>query len=133
MNRNLFVGLLLMLTFVAGVAAEKKDTTVANLVGDWSGTSLCQVRPSACNDEQVVFRLSHPQNNKIRLQADKIVDGKSVTMGVSDWSYDSASQALTWEIPRGTWKLVVTGDEMNGTLTTRDNVVFRKIHLHRSK
>lgn len=133
MNRNVSVCLLLMLTSVAGVAEEKKHANIANLVGDWSGTSLCQVRPSPCNDEQVVFRLSHPQTNRIYLQADKIVDGKPVTMGAGDWSYDSVSQALTWEIPRGTWKLVVAGDEMNGTLVTRDNVVFRKIHLHRSK
>jgi len=77
--------------------------------------------------------LSHPEKDKIRLQADKIVDGKAVTMGVEDWFYDSASQVLIWEMPRGTWKLTVDGDEMNGTLITRDNVVFRKVHLHRSK
>ena len=133
MNRSLSMCLLVTLTFVVAARAEKKHVNAADLVGDWSGTSLCQVRPSPCNDEQVVFRLSHPQNNRIYLQADKIVDGKSVTMGAGDWSYDSASQALTWEIPRGTWKLVVAGDEMNGTLVTRDNVLFRKIHLHRSK
>ena len=133
MNRNVIVCLLVTSTFVVGFPPEKKQVSALDLVGDWSGTSLCQVRPSPCKDEQVVFRLSHPQNSKIYIQADKIVEGKSVTMGAGDWSYDSVSQALTWEIPRGTWKLVVAGDEMNGTLVTRDNLVFRKIHLHRSK
>jgi hypothetical protein len=64
---------------------------------------------------------------------DKIVDGKAVTMGVDDWSYDAISQTLIYEIPRGTWKLIVDGDEMNGTLITRDNVLLRKVHVHRSK
>ena len=133
MNRYAFSGLLLMLTCVTGVSAGKKRVAIADLVGDWSGTSLCQVKPSPCHDEQVVLRLSHPQQEKIRVQGDKIVDGKAVTMGVDDWSYDAISQALICDIPRGTWKLIVDGDEMNGTLITRDNVLLRKVHLHRSK
>jgi|1186.fasta_scaffold100866_2 hypothetical protein len=133
MNRYAFPSLLLMLMCGTGVWAEKKPVAIADLVGDWSGTSFCQVKPSPCHDEQVVFRFSHPEGEKIRVQGDKIVDGKAVTMGVDDWSYDATSQALTYEIPRGTWKLIVDGDEMNGTLITHDNVLFRKVHVHRLK
>ena len=133
MNRILLASLLIVLSCATAFAVDKRRVDVADLVGDWSGTSLCQVKPSPCHDEQVVFRLSHPQKGTITVQADKIVDGKPVTMGVGDWSYDPVSQALSWEIPRGTWKLVVDGDDMSGTLITRDNVVFRKVHLRRSK
>ena len=133
MYRCMLAAVLLILICESGFAAEKKRVGIGGLVGEWSGTSLCQVKPSPCHDEEVVFRLSHPEKDKIRLQADKIVDGKAVTTGVDDWFYDSASQVLIWEIPRGTWKLTVDGDEINGTLITRDNVVFRKVHLHRSK
>ena len=133
MNRYAFSGLLLMLMCGTGVSAEKKRVAIADLVGDWNGTSLCQVKSSPCHDEQVVFRLSHPQQEKIRVQADKIVDGKAVTMGPDDWPFDALSQALIYEIPSGTWKLIVQGNEMNGTLITRDNVLFRKVHLDRSK
>jgi len=112
-------------------AADKKNVDAAALVGDWTGTSLCQVKPSPCHDEQVVLRLSHPRQGKINVQADKMVSGKAVTMGADDWSYDSVSRVLSWESPRGTWKLIVDGDEINGTLITRDNVIFRKVHLHR--
>jgi hypothetical protein len=54
-------------------------------------------------------------------------------MGVGDWTYDRVARALTWEIPRGTWKLVVEGNAMNGTLVVPENVVFRRIHLTKSK
>ena len=106
---------------------------ISDLVGDWSGTSLCQVRPSPCHDEQVVYRISKPHQDKITIQADKIVEGKPVTMGVSDWTYEKSSGTLTWEMPRGTWKLVVDADTMDGTLIIPENVLFRKVHLKRSK
>ena len=133
MNRYGLAALLLMMVCVPGLATNKKRVEISDLAGEWSGTSLCQVKLSPCHDEQVVFRLSNAKKDKIQLQADKIIDGKAVTMGVDDWSYDSTSQALTLEIARGTWKLIVDGDEMNGTLITRDNLVFRKVHVHRSK
>lgn len=106
---------------------------ISDLVGNWTGTSLCQVRPSACHDEDVVFRFSKPRGDKITMQADKLVEGKAVTMGVSEWTYERATGTLTWEMPRGTWKLVVDGDTINGTLIVPENVVFRKVHLKKSK
>lgn len=105
---------------------------ISDLVGDWSGTSLCQEQ-SPCHDEDVIFRFSKPHEDKITVQADKIVDGKPVTMGASEWTYDKSAGTLTWQMPRGNWKLIVDGDTMDGTLAVPDNVVFRKIHLKRSK
>jgi hypothetical protein len=105
---------------------------ISDLVGDWTGTSLCQVKPSPCHDENVVFRFSKPHENKITVQADKIIDGKPVTMGAGEWTYDKSTGTLTWQIPRGDWKLIVNDATMDGTLIVPDNVVFRKIHLKKS-
>lgn len=117
----------------ANATADQKAPELSDLVGDWSGTSLCQVKPSACHDENVVYHLSNPHDDKITIQADKIVDGKPMTMGTGDWTYQKSARALTFEIPRGTWKLIVSGDTMDGTLTETDGTVFRKVHLSRSK
>lgn len=129
--------ILIALSAMSAVPEYASDRTsgsnIANLVGDWTGTSLCQVKPSACHDEQVVFRFSHPQSSKITVQADKIVEGKPITMGVGDWTYDSTTRSLTWQIPRGTWKLIVDGNAMDGTLIVQENVIFRRIHLTKSK
>lgn len=128
--RTVIVALILAFQNYAFVISAPQ---VSDLVGTWTGTSLCQVRPSPCHDEDVVFRFSKPHEDKITIQADKIVDGKPVTMGVSEWTYKKSDQALTWEMPRGKWKLVVNGDTIDGTLVVPDNVVFRKIHLKKSK
>lgn len=123
----------LMILTLQAPARAFSAPQISDLVGEWSGTSLCQVKTSPCHDEDVIYRISKPHEDKISIQADKIVDGKSVTMGVSDWIYDKSSGTLSWEMPRGTWKLVVNGDTMDGTLIVPDKVLFRKVHLKRSK
>ena len=114
-------------------APASSTPKISDLVGDWSGTSLCQVKPSPCHDESVIFHLSNPHENKITIRADKIVDGKAVTMGVGDWTYEKSTGKLVWQIPRGTWMMVVSDNTMDGTLIVPENVVFRKIHLRKSK
>ena len=132
MKLPLAVATLAILGF-QGHARAFSAAQLSDLVGDWSGTSLCQVRPSPCHDEQVVYHISKPHEHKVTIQADKIVEGKLVTMGVSEWTYDNSSGTLAWEMPRGTWKLVVDADTMDGTLIVPENVLFRKVHLKRSK
>src|SRR5437588_13074976 len=107
MDRMLVLRLLVVLGCASLFAGDKKNIDAAALVGDWTGTSLYQVRPSPCHDEQVVFRLSHPRQGKINVQADKMVNGKAVTMGADDCSYDPVSRVLSWVSPRGTWKCTV--------------------------
>jgi len=126
--------LILTLMSFAVLPSDRRSPELSDLIGNWTGTSLCQVKPSACHDESVVFRLSHPQKDRITVQADKIVEGQPVTMGVDDWTYDKPARSLTYKVPRGTWKLTVDADgkTMEGTLTTTDHVVFRKVHLETS-
>ena len=127
------IAALLVLSTCAYAAADQKPPKMSDLVGDWSGTSLCQVKPSACHDENVFYHLSNPNEDKITIQADKIVDGKPINMGSGDWTYQKSARSLTFEIPRGTWKLIVDGDTMDGTLTNPDGTVFRKVHLSRTR
>ena len=129
----LIAALLVLSTAGAHGASDQKPSEISDLVGDWSGSSLCQVKPSPCHDEKVVYHLSNPHDDKITIRADKIVDGKPITMGSGDWTYQKSTRALTFEIPRGTWKLVVNGDTMEGTLAESDGTIFRKVHLSRSK
>src|SRR5947209_20142629 len=129
-----FLAIFGLTTLAQGGSSPRKQTGhIAYLVGDWSGTSLCQVRPSACNDERVVFHFSNPQANKITVAADKIVDGKMVNMGSGLWTYGQCAGKLEWQIPQGVRKIAVEGDRMDGTLVGPDNVVFRKVHLRKSK
>lgn len=133
MKLSILPSWIVMTSLVAQSANAPRSPEITDLVGDWSGTSLCQVKPSACHDETVVYHLSNPHDDKITIQADKIVDGKPVTMGTSEWTYERSAHSLSWQMPRGTWKLVIDGDILEGTLTGTDNVVFRKVRLRRAK
>jgi hypothetical protein len=63
------------------------------------------------------------------IQADKIVDGKAVTMGTGEWQYEQARHRLEWRSPRQVWELNVAGNRIEGALTMSDKTVFRKMTL----
>jgi hypothetical protein len=88
-----------VVSVVCDASETKKTLELAELVGDWSGRSRCQVKPSARHDEDVVYHLSHPHEDRITIKADKIVDGKPIPRGGGDWIYDKSSGALTWDAP----------------------------------
>src|SRR5262245_23291094 len=90
---------LLLWLFLVQASAQKADP----LVGDWTGTSICTVRPSACHDETALYRIS-AQNSKDKpyhLEGDKIVDGKPVYMGENECSFDAAKHDLHCALGRG--------------------------------
>ena len=108
-------------------AAAQADTT---LIGIWKGESLCQVKDSPCNDEKVVYKIAPAREpGKVNIKADKIVDGRPVTMGVSDWDYDKDKNTLTMVVPRGVWKLTIDGNKIDGTLTLDDMTIYRRMWL----
>jgi hypothetical protein len=67
------------------------------------------------------------------IQADKIVDGKAITMGTGEWRHDQTRHTLEWRMPRQVWLLKISGDRMEGTLTLADGTVARKMTLEREK
>ena len=69
---------------------------------------------------------------KVRIRADRIVNGRSITMGVSDWDYDKTKKTIAWKTKLGVWQLTADGNKMNGTLTLNDQTVFRRVSLKKS-
>ena len=73
----------------------------SGLAGTWRGDSICAAEASACHDERVVYYIRDVPNrpNQVVVQADKIVDGKPITMGTGEWEYDRAGGTLEWRTP----------------------------------
>lgn len=105
-----------------------------SVAGTWRGDSIC-VTEGSCHNESVVYYIKDVPNRPdvVMIQADKIVDGKAITMGSGEWQYDRAQRKLEWRTPRQVWLINITGDRMDGTLTLADKTVFRKMTLQKDK
>jgi hypothetical protein len=127
-----FGQILAILTAGAALAgAEGPD-----LVGTWRGDSLCAAgAASACNDEHVVYYIKHAsgKSDTVIIQADKIVNGKAVTMGTGEWHYDRAAGTLEWKMPQRVWLLKITGSRIEGTLKGTDGTVLRNMTLAKDR
>jgi hypothetical protein len=108
---------------------------VSPLTGSWEGTSLCQVRPSPCHDEHVVYRIA-ALGDGYRIAAYKLVAGKRDYMGDLDLAWagrrlvgstrDRSGQASRWTF-------TVAGDHLSGRLVTPDGRLYRKIEVDRRR
>jgi len=126
---------LLALALLSGQPAASKPLLTQEeeaLVGDWSGESLCQVKPSSCQDEKVVYHIAQsPEPGKVKVSADKIVNGKVIAMGTLDFSYDKKDGILVNETAGRVWKFTVKDSTMQGTLTLPDKTLYRRITLRK--
>src|SRR5437879_9166643 len=61
-------------------------------VGVWRGESMCAGDSSSCKDEKVVYYVEAVADkpNAMFIRADKIVDGKAITMGSGPWEFNRA-------------------------------------------
>lgn len=112
----------------------------ASIVGDWTGESICVGEIGACKDEQVVYHISVDPSDatKVKISADKIINGKPEPMGDIFLKYDSSKQTLTGEMqnPRYhmLWEFTIKGNMMWGTLTLLpEKRVGRQIRVSRSE
>jgi hypothetical protein len=107
----------------------------SGVAGTWRGESLCATDTSACHNEKVVYYIkdAHGRPDVVVIQADKIVDGKAITMGTGEWHYDRTQYTLEWRSPPQVWLLKISGHRMEGTLTMADQTVFRKIALQKDE
>jgi hypothetical protein len=107
------------------------DNNRSQIVGTWRGNSVCMVENSPCRDESNVYHFSEisAKPGSFSVTASKLVDGKEIVMGTSEWKYDSQKHILEGETPGGTFRFTIESNRMEGTLTTKDNVVYRRIHL----
>ena len=114
-----------------------QQTTADKIEGIWKGTSLCQVKPSACHDENVVYHISKKSANVYTIQANKIVNGAEVDMGTFDpVVYDETKQTLTFTMKdrqgrSNVWLFKLDGMQMHGTLT-QETTLFRIVELKKS-
>ena len=102
-------------------------------VGTWRGTSLCQVRQSACHDENVVYRLTRtPARDSLALDGRRIVNAAEVEMGVLGCRLDAPSARLRCAIPNGVWQFTIRGDSLVGELRLSDGTKVRDVRAARS-
>jgi hypothetical protein len=116
----------------AGREAEADDES--RLAGDWKGESVVVAKGTAAKDEVVIWHITKASEpGKVSVTADKIVNGKAITMGSGVWTYDKSQKAIVWESRVGVWRMTIKGDTMGGTLTLKDGTVFRRVSLERSR
>ena len=123
----------LMATFGAAPAAHcQTDDVAAQFAGTWRGNSVCVAKSTACHDETVVYRVQKlPARGNVIISADKIVDGKAITMGSLEFHYDQRSKSWLCQYAQGVWRLTVAGAQVNGTLKQPDGTLFRQIALRK--
>lgn len=112
-------------------ARQNNDSLV---LGNWKGTSICQVKNSPCHDEVVVYHISRGKNsNEYSLLANKIVNGAEEEMGILDFTLNPKENELTCIYKTDSvWKLKLTGDTMEGTLYHK-GVLYRIIKVKKLK
>jgi hypothetical protein len=103
-------------------------------VGTWRGTSLCRVRPSACHDESVVYRITRTTTrDSLALDGRKLVNAAEVEMGVLGCQFEAPSARLTCPIPNGVWQFTIRGDSLVGELRLSDGTKARDVRTGRSR
>jgi hypothetical protein len=114
-------------------ALAQSPTAPPNPLGVWRGTSICLVRPSPCNDEIDVYRITRANaGNGLSIDARRIVKGKEEEMGVLDCSFAAPAAQLTCTMPNGVWRFTIRGDSLAGELRLPDNTKYREVRASRS-
>src|SRR5262249_23752042 len=57
LGRSLAVGFFAFAAMFIQAQSAKSDPANALVMGDWNGTSICLVRPSACHDEEALYHV----------------------------------------------------------------------------
>lgn len=100
-----------------------------DIAGVWRGNSTCMVKDSPCHDEVNVYRIARVAGKPglMTVTGAKIVDGREIVMGSSDWKYNADKHTL--DSPDGAIHLDLNGDKIEGALTLADKTIYRRIHL----
>jgi hypothetical protein len=130
-RRFLLFAFLTCLMIPAGLSRADMPSPV---IGTWKGTSECVQSDSPCHDEVNVYRFTQitGKSDAFSGTGSKIVDGKEVDMGTMEWTFNPQYHALEAQVSGNTFRLIVMGNKMEGTLKTANNVTYRRIHLQRA-
>jgi len=120
--------------FLTGWLFAAESDPAMRLAGDWYGTSVGVAARTHGKDEEVIFHIAPvaEKADQFVIDADKIVDGRTVNMGRLVFLFDRKKDALTCDSgPGGLWVLNVDGPTINGTLTSSDGTLLRHLSLQR--
>ena len=119
-----------------GVFAQEPTTApTPNPIGVWRGTSLCTVRPSPCNDEIAVYRITRVNaSDTVSFDARKVVNGQEEEMGgpIRCLLSEKGSQ-ITCTPSYGVWRFTIRGDSLVGSLSLTNGTKYRDIRTARSR
>lgn len=133
MKIQLVVAVASLFAHAASAQSPSQPSTGGTQVGIWRGTSVCLVRPSSCNDEIVVYRVTHLKAaDSLALDARKIVRGEEQEMGVLTCHLVPSNGQFTCTMPQGVWHFSVRGDSLIGELRLRDNAKYRDVRAIRA-
>jgi len=118
----------------ASAQSPPQSRATVTPVGIWRGMSVCLVRPSACSDEVVVYRITQMKAaDSLAIDARKIVRGEEQAMGVLGCRLVPASGELICTIPQGVWVFRVRNDSLTGELRLPDNTRYRDVRTIRAR
>ena len=130
-----FAAFLVLVTHLSLTPIAANDDG-SNLIGKWTGDSICVGPFPSCHDEKVIYYIEKPPDasGKVTIVADKIVDGKPELMGVLDFKYDPGKGTLVCDFTRGSthgvWEFTIKGNTMEGTLIVLpDKILARRVRL----
>jgi hypothetical protein len=121
---------------ISSVLARRMPAQAArpDPVGTWRGTSVCQLRASACHDESVVYRITRTTTrDSLAMDGRKIVNAAEVEMGVLGCRLEAPSARLTCPMPNGVWQFTIRGDSLVGELRLSDGTKVRDVRTVRSR
>lgn len=132
--RSQLTGIAIAILIARGANAQSpsRQQTGATPIGVWRGTSACLVRPSACNDEIVVYRVTPTTADSVAVDARKIVRGEEQEMGVLTCRLAVQMGQVTCVIPQGIWQFTARGDTLVGELRLPDNTKYRAVRATRA-
>jgi hypothetical protein len=103
------------------------------IAGTWEGTSLCQVKPSPCHDEHVIYRVTSTGVGRYKLDAYKLVGGKELFMGAIELAFEPTRNRLSGTITgkRGASyvRFDLKANHLSGRMTLADGTLFRLIEV----
>lgn len=119
------------LTINSGQAQTGLVNADTLLVGTWKGSSICQIKNSACHDEAVVYRISKNKGvDSFYIDAGRIVNGTEVDMGILPFIYNKKTNQLVSTAYNGIWTFNIEPGKMEGTLLSHGEL-YRKIKVYK--
>jgi len=128
------VALVSVFACTAGAQSAPRPPAAATAVGVWRGTSVCLVRPSACKDEVIVFRIAQAKTaDSVSLDGRKVVGGVEDEMGVLACRFAAQEGQMTCVLPQGVWRFHVGNDSLVGEMRLTDGTKVRDVRAIRSR